>query len=102
MRDVLIFNYLRVLRLDDYGRSYLRVWIAGDSQFEKRTDLLLAQLSVNSLRSVIVNVRRYKYKLRATLCAAVEALNGMSIDCINYTNLYEPSSFSEAFSMINV
>lgn len=52
MRDVLIFNYLRVLRLDDYGRGYLRVWIAGDSQFEKRTDLLLAQLSVNRLRPV--------------------------------------------------
>lgn len=52
MRDILIFDYLRVLRLDDYGRGYLRVRIAGDLQFEKRTDLLLAQLSVNSLCSV--------------------------------------------------
>lgn len=50
--DRLIFDYLRILRLDDYGRRYLYVRIAGDLQLEKRTDLLLAQLSVNSLRSV--------------------------------------------------
>jgi len=30
VRDILIFDYLCVLWLDDYGRSYLRVWITGD------------------------------------------------------------------------
>lgn len=52
VRDILIFDYLCVLRLNDYGRGYLRVRITSDLKFEKWTDLLLAQLSVNSLCSV--------------------------------------------------
>lgn len=52
VRDILIFDYLRVLRLDDYGRGYFRIWIADNLQFKKRTAHLRAQLSVNSLRSV--------------------------------------------------
>lgn len=41
IRDILIFDYLRVLRLDDYGRGHFRIWIAGDLQLEKWTILLL-------------------------------------------------------------
>lgn len=62
MSDILIFDYLRVLRLNDYIGGYLHIWIAGNFQFEKRTDLFLAQLSVNSLRSVYHEI--YKCKLR--------------------------------------
>lgn len=64
VRDVLIFDYLRVLRLDDYGRGYFRIWIAGDLQLEKRAILLLAQLGVDSLRSVHnKSSEKHKFKL---------------------------------------
>lgn len=51
VRDVLIFDYLRILRLDNYGRNYFRIRITGDSQLEERAVLFSAQLGVESPRS---------------------------------------------------
>lgn len=48
----MVLDYQRGLRLYNYSGSYIRIRITGDLQFKKGTILLLAQLRVDSFRSV--------------------------------------------------